>query len=478
MVTETVKKLIGDVEIEYKEERPGDFEGKKVSAEKAKKELGWEPKVDFEDGMTRYIEGYKESAKKKIKMKLNICMLLLPLRYSQNMRVNPKIGICSYLTNFGHKITWVILSEKHRRNQQFLFKGTYVYSAPYIHYFSESSLLGKIFNLTLSTFRMIYLILKIFRKCEDRYDIILVRVDVLMGLLAFYIKLRYKIPFVYEIINPPEHKWEGCRIEAKKPKILYYLIAKLSASMEMFIMKRADLVLPTTKWFAEALVKKGISKSKLLPHPNGVDIESFFKNRDGKAVREKYHLANSKIFIYLGTMDKARYLGLLIKAFWKVKKETEDVKLLMVGEGSDRENRERLAEELGIKDDVIFTGQVAQSEVPNYIAAADVGVSPIPSSSFYKVSSPIKMLEYMAMGKPVVANDEIPEQEEIIRKSGGGILVKFEYESFANGIIELLDNPDTAREMGKKGQKWIMKNRTYEILARRLEEKYFDILSS
>ena len=58
-VAETVKKLIGDVEIEYKEERPGDFEGKKVSAEKAKKELGWEPKVDFEEGVRRYVEWYK-----------------------------------------------------------------------------------------------------------------------------------------------------------------------------------------------------------------------------------------------------------------------------------------------------------------------------------------------------------------------------------------------------------------------------------
>ena len=49
-----MKKLIGDVEIEYKEERPGDFEGKVVSAEKAKRELGWEPKVDFEAAVERY----------------------------------------------------------------------------------------------------------------------------------------------------------------------------------------------------------------------------------------------------------------------------------------------------------------------------------------------------------------------------------------------------------------------------------------
>jgi UDP-glucose 4-epimerase len=64
-VAETVKKLIGDVEIEYKEGRPGDFEGKIVSAEKAKIELDWEPKVEFEEGVRRYIEWYKDTIGKK-----------------------------------------------------------------------------------------------------------------------------------------------------------------------------------------------------------------------------------------------------------------------------------------------------------------------------------------------------------------------------------------------------------------------------
>jgi UDP-glucose 4-epimerase len=59
-IAQTVKKLVGDVEIEYKKERPGDFEGKVVSAEKAKRELDWEPKVDFEEGVRRYIEWYRE----------------------------------------------------------------------------------------------------------------------------------------------------------------------------------------------------------------------------------------------------------------------------------------------------------------------------------------------------------------------------------------------------------------------------------
>jgi len=59
-VAETVKKLVGSVDVEYKEARTGDYAGKVVSAEKANKELSWQPKVDLEEGITRYIQWYKE----------------------------------------------------------------------------------------------------------------------------------------------------------------------------------------------------------------------------------------------------------------------------------------------------------------------------------------------------------------------------------------------------------------------------------
>jgi UDP-glucose 4-epimerase len=58
-VAETVKKLVGDVEIKYTEARPGDYKGKVASFAKARKELGWEPRVDLEEGVARYIQWYR-----------------------------------------------------------------------------------------------------------------------------------------------------------------------------------------------------------------------------------------------------------------------------------------------------------------------------------------------------------------------------------------------------------------------------------
>jgi UDP-glucose 4-epimerase len=64
-IAEIVRRLVGDAKIEYKAARPADFQGKIVSAEKAKKELGWEPKVDIEEGIRRYIEWYKHNGSMK-----------------------------------------------------------------------------------------------------------------------------------------------------------------------------------------------------------------------------------------------------------------------------------------------------------------------------------------------------------------------------------------------------------------------------
>lgn len=60
-VAETIQKILGGhIKIEYIPARPGDYRGKDVSAEKARRELGWEPKISFEEGMQRYIEWYKK----------------------------------------------------------------------------------------------------------------------------------------------------------------------------------------------------------------------------------------------------------------------------------------------------------------------------------------------------------------------------------------------------------------------------------
>ena len=148
----------------------------------------------------------------------------------------------------------------------------------------------------------------------------------------------------------------------------------------------------------------------------------------------------------------------------------------MVGDGNHRSSLEKLSRELGIQNAVIFTGKVPYFDVPLFIAASDICLCPVPPLSIYLVSSPTKLFEYMVMKKPVIANEEIPEQKEVIKESNGGILVKFGEKSFTNGMMELLDNPTVAEEMGRKGYEWVLKNRSYDVMAHEVEKKYFELL--
>jgi glycosyltransferase involved in cell wall biosynthesis len=406
--------------------------------------------------------------------RLNICMLLPVPRYGENMQVPPQIGICSYLANFGHQVSWVIWSDGKQQTQPFFLNNVRIHTTPDIHYFPTSFLLGKILNTIPNTIRRTRYILKIFK--EENYNLILVRDDVFDGLAAAYLKRRHKVPFVFELSNPLEQDWESYRIEPKKPKVFYYVFTRFTKFLANRLLREADLILPTSKWLKEHLARQGIAETKMMPCPSGVDIQAFW-DKDGKGLREKYGLDNLKVIIYVGTLGKGRHLEVLIRAFSEVRGKKANVKLLVIGEGSDEDNLKELAKELGIESDVIFTGQVPQAEVPNFIAASDIGVSPVPPLSFYKLSSPIKIFEYIATGKPVVANEEIPEHKEVLEESGGGILVPFTPEAFASVIIQLLDNREQAADMGRRGREWVVKNRTSEILARQVEERFLELIN-
>ena len=409
----------------------------------------------------------------KESVKLNLC-LLLPELYNQDMPAWPSMMEVygEYMPRFGHKVTWIVPStENTKQVQEEFFKEVHVYTIPYP---GSHFLLIRIFNRVIFNFRKVKLILRILKK--ERFDIIQVRADVFNGLLGMHIKKKYKIPFGFQYLPNDKISQEMYKLRIGKNRYLGYLKGKLDEFIINKIIRKADIVLSQSELMKKELVKRGAPDSKIEIFPLGVNVNLFSPDTSGLDVRKEYNLDNLKVVIYVGAMVRLRQLDIVIRAFVNVKKRMSKVKLLMVGDGEDRARLERLADKLNIKKDIIFTGQVPYFKVPSFIAASDVVISPIPPMLIYKVTSPTKIFEYMAMGKPMVANEEIPEQKEVIEESGGGVLVKFEDESFANGIMELLDNQERAKEMGRKGHEWVVKNKTYEILARGLEERYFDIL--
>ena len=116
-------------------------------------------------------------------------------------------------------------------------------------------------------------------------------------------------------------------------------------------------------------------------------------------------------------------------------------------------------------------------EAWKFVSKADVCVSPFYPTPILNSTSPTKLIEYMAIGKPVVANDH-PEQNLVILESGAGICVPWEENAFADAIVKLLSQPEIAEKMGHKGRHYVEKHRNYKIIANVVENEYFRILTN
>lgn len=404
-------------------------------------------------------------------MKLNICLVHEDI-YNPDMPARPAITEIygCFFPLFGHKVTWVTPSNKENNKlEKIFFNNVRVYVVPFSF---ALSLPRKIFNFFSNYIKEYRLLTKIFK--EERFDLIQVRNNVFCSLIALYIKKKYDIPFVFQYSFP-----KG-RYKTKIVKKRYFsCIGIFESYLTIFILRKADFIFPISKWMERELLQAGIPKSKMMALPLGVNPKVFSTLKNGAKIRKKYNLNNSKIIIYTGTMEKPRKLDVILHAFSKINKSNENnLKLLMVGDGNDRVNLEKLASSLGIQNDVVFTGRVSYFDMPDFLAASDICLCPVPPSTVYKISSPTKLFEYMIMQKPVVANEEIPEQKEVIEESKGGILVEFNDDSFADGIMKLLNDPAMAREMGSKGHEWVVKNRSYKNMARKVEKKYYEILKN
>jgi glycosyltransferase involved in cell wall biosynthesis len=338
-----------------------------------------------------------------------------------------------------------------------------------IPYYTYSSIIGRIGNFIKFYINEYKRLQKIY--FDEKYDIIQVRNDVFISLMILHFIKKRRVIFIFQYSFPKQV------IKPHNFKMVFtYFISYIQISIQKYILKKADFVFPISKWMESKLIEEGHLKSKMMPLPMGVNPELFNFKKDRSKIRDKYNINDSLILLYVGTMDKLRSLDPIIHAFAQVQKTKLTTKLLMVGDGNDRPHLEKLSEELRVRKDIIFTGQVSYFEIPYYISSADICLSPIKPLDIYKLSSPTKLFEYMVMCKPIVANKEIPEQKQVIEESNCGILVEFKSESFTNGILKLLNNHEIAIEMGMNGYKWVIKNRSYESMAQDVEKQYFKLL--
>jgi glycosyltransferase involved in cell wall biosynthesis len=259
-------------------------------------------------------------------------------------------------------------------------------------------------------------------------------------------------------------------------------LARLRARIEQHLYDQAlrvsTHILPISEWMAQDLVRRGVPAEKVTPFPLGFDVGARAAPEAGSAIRQQYGLDGSPVVLYFGDMGRLRRLEFLLQSMRHVLAQVPQARLLMVGAGDAPEELDRLRAEasaLGIVDQVIFTGQQPRAQIPAFVAAADVGVSPIRPIPLYAHSSPTKLVEMLGHGCPVVAND-ILEQRQLLQRSAGGLCVPYEPSAFAGAIVWLLQHPTEAHAMGHQGAAYIAQHRSLPVLADLLQDVYYRLL--
>jgi glycosyltransferase involved in cell wall biosynthesis len=315
---------------------------------------------------------------------------------------------------------------------------------------------------------------------QEEYDFVQVKdrfVSAMTTLLA--VKLTKKRCFYWLCYPFPEAYLHSVKAGTARYPMIYFLRGHLyKFLLYKIILPAADHIFVQSDQMKRDIGAKGIPKVKMTPVPMGVSLESI-PYADSRSGRERQIVHRNHKIVYLGTLIRPRKMDFLIKVFEKVLQKLPEARLYMIGEGEDSGDVEflrKLSEDLGIADRVTFTGFLPMKEAWKHVEDCAVGVSPYLPTPILNSTSPTKLVEYMAMGKPVVGNDH-PEQSKVIRESGAGLCVPYEIDAFAEAILEILQNPEQALEMGIKGREYVEQNRSYDKIADLVEETYFRLCS-
>lgn len=231
------------------------------------------------------------------------------------------------------------------------------------------------------------------------------------------------------------------------------------------IFEAASGLLAVSREVAEYLVRSGVQRDRILVTPNGVDGDRFANPVQPARERRPDQFTIG----FVGTLKPWHGLDHLLDAMDRLYRDDPTVRLLIVGDGPLRESvqDDLLSRGAGLAAAAEFVGSVAHDEIPAWLTSMDAVVAPYPDlPGFY--FSPLKLFEYMASGRPVVAS-RIGQVAEIIEDGVNGILTTpGDAASLAEALRRLRVDRSLGERVGRAAQQEISDNHSWDAVVERL----------
>jgi glycosyltransferase involved in cell wall biosynthesis len=295
---------------------------------------------------------------------------------------------------------------------------------------------------TNSRFRLFYFFdaLKIAQKIYQENPYQLTIGDLFTGLAAWLVKRKFKTKFLMHFHGD---FWENR--EAMEGKWHNWFILLLSK----FLARRADGIRVVSSGVKDKLVAKKINPDKIavINTPTSINLIDNPDEANIEKIKQKFN--HQKIILFIGRLEKVKNISMLLHAFKDLKVKYQEARLLIIGQGSEKEKLEQLTQKLKLESDVVFLGKLNVAEWRDYLYAAKLLVLPSLSESFGSV-----LALAGAAGLPVVASKTTGAQD-IVKDNQTGFLVPInDPNQLKEKMLKLLQDEPLAIGLGTKAKEY------------------------
>ena len=262
---------------------------------------------------------------------------------------------------------------------------------------------------------------------------------------------RHGIPWILETNGP---LFREVKDERKN-----MVLTGLARQLELKAYRECDALVCVTDSLKGMIVDEaGIAPEKVVVVPNGVDIEQF-----NPTLHKPKRLFSNFTIGFVGSLYPRQGIDILLDAVHELRKDGFDLSLVVVGDGMVYETCKAQARDLGIASNTVFVGRITWEEVPQYIAGVDIcysGQTQLPIGKMYH--SPLKIYEYMAMTKPVIAS-AFEDARSVIKEGETGFLFEpGNKEELKNALVKAYQTKAELPDMGSQAREMMVKYHSWE----------------
>jgi glycosyltransferase involved in cell wall biosynthesis len=246
------------------------------------------------------------------------------------------------------------------------------------------------------------------------------------------------------------------------------ILISMSEWLERFLYRRADRVMVNSPGFIGHVTSQGAKRVELIP--NGADPSMFDPSNNGLDFRHAHHLEDKFIALYAGAHGMSNDLDVVLDAA-KLLADAKNIRIVLLGDGKEKAALQKRAEQMQLSN-VSFLPSVPKSEMSQALAAADACIAILKPLEEYKTTYPNKVFDYMAAGRPIVLAIDGVIHEVMDAAECGIFSQPGDPSAMAQAIRQLASDPQTSRQMGLNGRKYLEENFSREVIG----EKLVDLL--